>query len=105
MLWWATLLVGALAITALVVHRRALAAQWDVAVVLGVAVVGLLALLHAVAYRALVGAPLDPIIAGRYLLPLAALYGVGVALAVRLARRVGVRPSAAGSPPRSPCCS
>jgi hypothetical protein len=69
------------------VHRRALIAQWDVAVVLGAAVIGLLTLLHAVAYRALVGQPLDPIITGRYLLPLAALYGVGVALAVSLAPR------------------
>jgi hypothetical protein len=83
--WWVTLFVGALAIASLVVHRKALVAQWDVAVVLGVAVVGLLALLNAVAYRALVVLPLDPIIAGRYLLPLAALYGVGVALAVSLA--------------------
>jgi 4-amino-4-deoxy-L-arabinose transferase-like glycosyltransferase len=83
-LWWVTLLVGALAITALVVHRRSLMEQWDVALVLGGAVLGLLALLHAVAYRALVGEPLDPIIAGRYLLPVASLYGVGVALAVSL---------------------
>lgn len=86
-LWWATLLVGALAIAALVVHHRALMEQWDVAVVLAVAVIGLLGLLHTIAYRALVGQPLDPIITGRYLLPLAALYGVGVALAVSLAPR------------------
>ena len=71
-----------LAIASLVVHRKALVAQWDVAVVLGVAVVGLLALLNAVAYRAARRpTPLDLIIAGRYLLPLAALYGIGVALA------------------------
>ena len=83
-LWWATLLIGALALAALVVHRRRVREQWDVAVVLGAAVFGLLGLLHAVAYRALAGNPGDPIITGRYLLPLASLYGVAVALAVSL---------------------
>ena len=77
--------VGALA--ALVVHRRAVAARWDVVVVLAGAVLGLLGLLHTVAYRSLLNNGADPIIAGRYLLPLAALFGVAVALAVSLIPR------------------
>ena len=69
------------------VHRRAVAARWDVAVVLAAAVVGLLGLLHTVAYRSLLNDQADPIIAGRYLLPLAALFGIAVALAVSLIPR------------------
>ncbi|MGH2881046.1 MAG: hypothetical protein ACRDK4_15735 [Solirubrobacteraceae bacterium] len=61
--------------------RRLAKAPWVVAV-LAVGALGYLALLHAVAYSSLLTLPGDPIITGRYLLPLLSLYGVGVALAV-----------------------
>lgn len=70
------------ALVGLVVHRRRLAhAGWVVAVLVA-AVLTYLAMLHAVAYSSLLTEPGDPIITGRYLLPLLGLYGVGVALAL-----------------------
>jgi hypothetical protein len=58
--------------------------------VLVVAVAGYLLLLHAAAFRSLLSSP-DPVITGRYLLPLMPLYGAGIALAVGwLPRRVAV---------------
>lgn len=86
-LWAAMGVVAVGALAALVVHRRAVTARWDVVVVLAGAVLGLLGLLHTVAYRSLLNNGADPIIAGRYLLPLAALFGVAVALAVSLIPR------------------
>ena len=86
-LWAAMGVVAVGAFAALLVHRRAVAARWDVAVVLAGAVLGLLGLLHTVAYRSLLNNAADPIIAGRYLLPLAALFGIAVALAVSLIPR------------------
>jgi 4-amino-4-deoxy-L-arabinose transferase-like glycosyltransferase len=83
-LWVAMGVVAIGAFAALLVHRRAVAARWDVAVVLAGAVVGLLGLLHTVAFRSLLSNEADPIIAGRYLLPVAALFGIAVALAVSL---------------------
>jgi hypothetical protein len=54
-----------------------------------------LAVLHAAAFRSLLQSP-DPVITGRYLLPLLPLYGVAMALAVAwLPRRWG--PIAAGA--------
>ena len=52
-----------------------------VALALRAAVVGYLALLHAAAFRSLLTSP-DPVITGRYLLPLIPFYGVAIALAV-----------------------
>ena len=43
--------------------------------------IGYLALLHAVAFRSLLTSS-DPVITGRYLLPLVVLYGLAIALAV-----------------------
>ena len=86
-LWAAIGVVAVGAFAALVVHRRAVVARWDVAMVLAAAVAGLLGLLHAVAFRALLNDQGDPIIAGRYLLPLAALFGIAVALALSLIPR------------------
>jgi hypothetical protein len=55
-----------------------------------VAVIGYLLLLHAAAFRSLLQGP-DPVITGRYLLPLMPLYGAGIALAVSwLPRRAAV---------------
>ena len=100
------LLVGALAIAALVVHRRGAVAQWDVAVVLGAACFGLLALLHAVAYRALVSNPLDPIITGP--LPAAARRALrrrGGARRLAGAAALGRGGRGRDRSPCSPCCS
>ena len=52
----------------------------DVVAVGLLAVVGYMAVLHAVAFRTLLGSP-DPVITGRYLLALLPLYGVTIALA------------------------
>jgi hypothetical protein len=80
------LVVGALAIVGLVVQRRALARQRDVAIVCALTAVGYLLLIHVVAFRGLLSVP-DPAITGRYLLPLLPLYGAGIALAVSWLRR------------------
>lgn len=71
--------------TSAVVHRDRLRRDWPVLVVLATAVVALLVLLHAASYRALTGGP-DPLITGRYLLPLTPI------AAVALAWLVGVLP-------------
>jgi 4-amino-4-deoxy-L-arabinose transferase-like glycosyltransferase len=80
------LVLAALAVVGLVIHRRSLARRRDVAIVCLLTGVGYLLLIHAVAFRELLIAP-DPIITGRYLLPLLPLYGAGIALAVSWVRR------------------
>ena len=80
------LVLGALAIVGLVIHRRALAARREVAIVLALAAASYLLVIHAVAFRGLLSEP-DPAITGRYLLPLLPLYGAGIALAVCWLRR------------------
>jgi 4-amino-4-deoxy-L-arabinose transferase-like glycosyltransferase len=82
----AALVLGALAVVGLVVHRRALARRADVAIVCALTAAGYLLLIHAVAFRGLLTVP-DPAITGRYLLPLLPLYGAGIALAVSWLRR------------------
>jgi hypothetical protein len=63
---------------------------WDVALLLATIAVCELLLLHLVSYRSLSGNTGDPIIVGRYLLPLAAIYGVtGAFVAVTAGRRAG----------------
>jgi hypothetical protein len=84
------LVLSALAVAGLVIHRRALARRRDVAIVCGIGAVAYLLLIHAAAFRGLLTAP-DPAITGRYLLPLIPLYGAGIALAVSwLGRTAGV---------------
>jgi hypothetical protein len=90
-IWWGMIAVAASAAVAIYRKRGSLRERWDVAVVLVAALVGMLGLLHAVGYRSLAGGSGDPIITGRYLLPLAAVYGTAFALAVSwLPRRAGV---------------
>ena len=90
-LFWATLAGLASLVVALVVRRRAVARNGDAAIVLSVAVVGLVFGLHYVAYRAMLTNPGDPIITGRYFLPLIGLFGAAVAVvATTLPRRVGL---------------
>jgi Predicted membrane protein (DUF2142) len=70
------------AVVGLVVHRRRIArAPWVIAVLV-VAALSYMLLLHVVAFASLLEVSSDPVITGRYLLPLLALYGVGIALAV-----------------------
>jgi hypothetical protein len=79
-----------------VVRRRAdVRRRLDVVAVALLALVGYMAVLHAAAFRSLLKSP-DPVITGRYLLPLLPLYGVMLALAVAwLPRRW--RPVVAGT--------
>jgi len=75
---------------AMMMHKR-LRARWDAVLVLGGAFVASMTLLHVEAYRSLSAGSPDPILTGRYLLPLIGLYGVGIALAIAwLPRRAGV---------------
>jgi hypothetical protein len=92
-LYTALALIGAAVLVSAVVgavRRRAdVRRRLDVVAVALLAVVGYMAVLHAAAFRTLLRSP-DPVITGRYLLPLLPLYGVTVALAVAwLPRRWG----------------
>jgi 4-amino-4-deoxy-L-arabinose transferase-like glycosyltransferase len=82
----AVVIVAALAVAGLIAHRDALIRGRRVVLVLGIAVVAYLLVLHAAAFRGLLISP-DPVITGRYLLPLIPLYGAGIALAVSWPRR------------------
>jgi hypothetical protein len=89
--WWGLIAVAVSAAVAIYRKRASLRERWDVAVVLVAAVAGTLGLLHIVGYRSIAGGAGDPVITGRYLLPLVAVYGTGLALAVSwLPRRLGV---------------
>ena len=81
-------LIGLLA--AAVARRDAVRRHWHVVALLAGIVVSLLFVLHVAAYRSLEAKPSDPLLTGRYLLPLVGLFGVGVAFVVgSLPRRVG----------------
>jgi hypothetical protein len=78
------------AVIAVVVRWRAGSRPTAILAVFAVAVAGYLMLLHAAAFNSLLSSG-DPVITGRYLLPLMPLYGVGIALAVGwLPRRLAV---------------
>jgi hypothetical protein len=77
----AALVVAILAVAGLIVRRRDLRRSLDVVLVYGAAALGYFALLHAAAYRSLLEST-DPVITGRYLLPLIVLYGIAIAIAV-----------------------
>lgn len=93
---WASL-AGLAALAVVVVRRRAdLRRRWDVVAVLALLIAVVVFALHFAAYRALLSNPADPIIVGRYLFPLIALFGVAVAYVVSaLPRRAA--PYAAGT--------
>jgi 4-amino-4-deoxy-L-arabinose transferase-like glycosyltransferase len=82
-LLWATLAGLVALVAALVAQRDAVRRNADVAAVLLVAVASLVLGIHAVAYRAMVVQPGDPIITGRYLLPLVPLFGAAIAVVAR----------------------
>jgi Predicted membrane protein (DUF2142) len=74
----------------LVVRRRALKPRWDVLLLLASFTVITLLFLHLASYRALVGGGVDPLIVGRYLLPLTAVMGLAIAFVVEsIPRRAG----------------
>lgn len=75
------LLVALLAAAGAIARWADLRRRHVLVVVYGVAALGYLALLHAVAFRTLLTSS-DPVITGRYLLPLVSLYGIAIALAV-----------------------
>ncbi|MDX6681946.1 MAG: hypothetical protein QOG94_1985 [Solirubrobacteraceae bacterium] len=86
-----TLVGGALAVLAVCIRRwEQTKRHWgEIALVAGPALC-MLVLLHLASYRALAGTNTDPLITGRYLLPLLGSFGVGAALVVdSLPRRVG----------------
>jgi hypothetical protein len=81
-----------LALVGLAVRLRSVRSRSAALWVLAVFVVGALAYLmdmHVAAYRSLAAGTGDPVLTGRYLLPLISIYGLGIALAVSwLPRRV-----------------
>ena len=81
-----------LALVGLVVRLRSVRTRPAALWVLAVFVVGAAAYLldmHVAAYRSLAAGAGDPVVTGRYLLPLITIYGLGIALAVSwLPRRV-----------------
>jgi 4-amino-4-deoxy-L-arabinose transferase-like glycosyltransferase len=75
--------------TVLVRHAAVVRARLAPAIVLLTAGVSMLGLLHLASYRSLIGGSNDPLITGRYLLPLVALLGLGAgAVVASLPRRI-----------------
>jgi 4-amino-4-deoxy-L-arabinose transferase-like glycosyltransferase len=71
--------VGMAALVAFVVRRwTAVRARWPEIAVLVVLTVSMLTLLHLASYRSLAGTR-DPLITGRYLLPLVSVFGIAIA--------------------------
>jgi hypothetical protein len=80
MQWLADLGLVAL-VVGLITRRRELRPRWDLLVLLGFTVVATVLFLHVASYRALLGGD-DPLIVGRYLLPLTPVFGLAVAFVV-----------------------
>ncbi len=78
--------------TACVVRWRKLRAEWPTVLVLLTLLVTTVLFLHYVSYRALLSDNgVDPLIVGRYLLPMVSLFGLAIAFTVgALPRRVGL---------------
>jgi hypothetical protein len=90
LLRWLSLAGLAGLVAALVARRGEVRLRWDVLVMLVVLVGALLLSLHFAAYRALLIDPGDPVIVGRYILPLMPLFGCAIAFVVAsLPRRAG----------------
>ena len=92
LLWRLTAAAIVLALVGLGVRLRSVRARSTALLALGVFVIGAFAYildLHVAAYRSLAAGTGDPVVTGRYLLPLITIYGLGIALAVSwLPRRV-----------------
>jgi hypothetical protein len=85
-------LVGLAALLVLAwVRRRDVFRSWGPILVMAAMVVSLLFILHFVAYRDMLGQPGDPVLVGRYVLPLVSLWALAIAaVAGSLPRRAGV---------------
>jgi hypothetical protein len=95
-LWLATCVFGAGTLVLAVHRRRALRARWRVWMTVAAAPVATALLVHVVAYRAMLADPGDPVVAGRYVLPVLPVAGVALgALVGALPREL--RPAMAGS--------
>jgi 4-amino-4-deoxy-L-arabinose transferase-like glycosyltransferase len=83
--------IGLLAFyTACVVRRRRLMAAWPVVVTMLSLLVGTIGFLHYASYRALLGGGADPLIVGRYLLPIVSLFALAITFtAGAMPRRLG----------------
>jgi hypothetical protein len=92
---WATVALLALLFVGAIVYRRAVRAQWRMAVALFATVVLELLVLHVAAFESLLSNPGDPILTGRYLFPLISIWGVAIAAAVGVLPRVVRAPGAA----------
>jgi hypothetical protein len=90
----AQILVGVIALalyTLGILNWRRVLARWPVVVILGAAAFSMLFVLHFTSYRSLVGnGGTNPLIVGRYLLPLGGVFAISVAALVHaLPRRAG----------------
>jgi Predicted membrane protein (DUF2142) len=75
--------------TLAVVRRHTIRQWWDTAALLMIAGLSMILLVHLVSYRNMLGTPLDPLFAGRYLLPLVSIFAIGlVTVIAALPRRV-----------------
>jgi 4-amino-4-deoxy-L-arabinose transferase-like glycosyltransferase len=83
--------IGLLLALGIVVRRfEGLRGHWPQIIVLAGIVLCMLAVLHVSAYRDLQGPPFDPLLVGRYLLPLVTVMGIVIAyVCVNLPRRLG----------------
>jgi 4-amino-4-deoxy-L-arabinose transferase-like glycosyltransferase len=77
--------------TAAIVRREVVIARWPTVVILAGTALSLIFFLHLASYRALVNGSDNPLIVGRYLLPMLPVVGVAVAaLVAALPRRAGL---------------
>lgn len=85
----AAIVVLLAAYTCMVLRWRTVVDRWPVAVIVGLTTAGTLLFLHLASYRALINGSADPLLAGRYLVPLVAVFGlVPATVAATLPRRV-----------------
>jgi hypothetical protein len=68
--------------TVLIRNWRTVLSRWPAVTVIGSAAAAILLFLHLASYRALLGGGSDPLITGRYLLPLVAIFGLALATVI-----------------------
>lgn len=85
-------LIGLVALLAVLwIRRDAVKRSWDALLVMATMAAALLFVLHFVAYRDMLGQPGDPVLVGRYVLPLVSLWALGIAtVASALPRRFAI---------------
>jgi 4-amino-4-deoxy-L-arabinose transferase-like glycosyltransferase len=81
-------------VVAQIVKRQSVRHEAATAVVFAAAVAALAVTLHLIAYRSLIGNHADPIITGRYLLPLIPLFGLAIGIVVKALPRAVAAPVA-----------